>query len=460
MIHGNHALANAGLGRGAVAALALAWRSASVIGCRQILGIDELNDGRDRADASVPLDAPSSELFVDPVVGTDQDDCSRTRPCGTLTHALARVKAGQTIYLGDGTYSADSGEHFDTVPAGVTIEAMTPGGATLLGNPDSATALTLQGDATIRGLHIRGFYAAISALEGEITLDSLAIEQTNVGLVLQGPARVVAQSVSFTAGGQAFEMGSTAELRLVGGTISDMGPICASSVGIGALRGAAHVIFEGVTAQNNLGGLVLRDDSSADLEDSTLIDNGADACDPSTHIDLRESATVRLTNTTIERGPGFGIHASDESQISIMGGSFDGEGQTAALSASGTSLDVRGTKFSGYLTAIRLGRGNNVVREAEITGNDVGIEIDVDASGFLDAGTIDQPGNNAIRQNDTTGLVVRGTIRRVINALGNTWNPGEQSADENGLMATGPAIEGPVAGSNYEISSTGPSIQF
>jgi hypothetical protein len=443
--------------------VAAALLAAGPIGCSQILGIEELNDGPpDPADAAVPADAPASELFVDPEIGTNQDACSRTQPCRTLGHALSRASAGQTIFLGSGTYSAGTGETFDTsVPAGVTIEAMTPGGAMLLGDPSAGTAaLNLQGDATIRGLHVRGFYAAVTAFEGEVTLDSLEIEQTSVGLVLQGPVQVLAQAVSFTGGGQAFQMASAADLRLVGGTISDMGPNCAGGVGIGYLQDSAHVTFEGVTAQNNFGGLELRQASSADLNDSTLINNGSDGCGRSTHIDLGESASVRLMNTNVEQGPGAGILALNDNQVTIMGGGFLGNGQAEALNVSANYLEVRGTRFSGYVTAVRLGKGSILFRDAELTGNGVGIEFNADEGGFLDLGSADQPGNNAIRQNSSTGLVVRGAGGVVINAVGNTWNPGEQGADPNGLMPPGTVLVGPVVGSNLQIDSPGPSIQF
>jgi hypothetical protein len=459
MSTGNHAVGNAGLARGAVAAWALALLAAGSSGCSQILGIEELNEDRgDPVDASPEI---PSELFVDPALGTEQDTCSRTQPCKTLTQALAQATAGQTIYLGSGTYGRDTEAMNLTVPAGVTIEAMTPGGALLLGNrPEGATALTLQGDATLRGLHISGFYAGIAALEGEVTLDSLAIEQTQVGLLLQGPVQMVAQSVSFTAGGQAFQMGSAAELRLVGGTISDMGPNCAGGVGIGYLQESAHVIFEGVTAQNNFGSLELRQASSADINDSTLSNNGTDGCGRSTHIDLGESASLRMMNTTVEQGPGSGVLALSDNQVTIMGGSFLGNEQLEALDVNASYLDVRGTKFSGYFTAVRIGRGSNVFRDVTINGNLVGIDWNSDENGILDLGSAEAPGNNTIQQNANVGLLVRGSAPAVINAVGNTWIPGEQGADVNGKMPPGTTLTGPVTGSNVEISLQGPSIQF
>ena len=463
MSTGNHAVGNVGFARSVVAAWAFALLAAAPSGCSQILGIEELNEGRDDdpVDASIPDEVPT-ELFVDPEVGTDQDTCSRTQPCKTLTQALAQARAGQTIYLGSGTYARDTGESMNlTVPAGVTIQAMTLSGALLLGNPaDGSPALVLQGDSTIRGLRIRGFYAGIAALEGEVTLDSLEIEQTQVGLILQGPVQMLAQSMLFTGGGQAFQMASAAELRLVRSTISDMGPNCSGGVGIGYLQESAHVIFEGVTAQNNFGSLELRQASSADINDSTLINNGSAGCGRSTHIDLVESATLRMMNTAVEQGPGSGILALNDNQVTIMGGSFVGNDQPEALNVNANYLEVRGTKFSGYFTAIRIGRGSNVFRGVEINGNGVGIDFNTTQNGFLDLGTPDQPGNNTIQQNSNTGLLVVGSAPAVINAVGNTWNPGEQGADANGQMPPGTTLAGPATGSNFQISSEGPLIQF
>lgn len=461
MSTGNHAVGTAGLARGAAAAVALAALAGGAMGsmgCSLILGIEELNDG-EPVDASVPPDAAPTELFVDPAIGVDENDCSRSRPCRTLIQALMRATAGQTIFLADGVYSVTAEMSHPPVPAGVTIAAMTPGAVTLLGDVN-ASAFSLQGDATIRGLLLRGFSAGIVASEGQVTLEGLQIEDTAIGLDLQGSVQVVAQGLTFTAGQSAFQMRTAADLRLIDSTISDMGPNCSGGVGIGYLQDSATVRFERVTAQSNYGSLELRQASSAYIVESTLINNGTDGCGRSTHIDMGESATLSLTDTTIEQGPGSGILALADNQVSIMGGSFVGLDQPEGLYVSASYLDVRGTKFSGYFTAMRLGKGQSIVRGVEVNGNVVGIDFNADEGGSLDLGNAEEPGGNTIQQNSDTGLRVFGSSGSVINAVGNTWNPGEQGADANGQMTPGMTLVGPVSGSNFQLSAQGPVIQF
>jgi hypothetical protein len=75
------------------------------------------------------------------------------------------------------------------------------------------------------------------------------------------------------------------------------------------------------------------------------------------------------------------------------------------------------------------------LRKSVVTGNGTGIQVGRPAEGgcFLacaDLGTADDPGNNTITGNKTTGVLVR--LDADVNASGNIWNPLTQGTNSSG----------------------------
>jgi hypothetical protein len=103
------------------------------------------------------------------------------------------------------------------------------------------------------------------------------------------------------------------------------------------------------------------------------------------------------------------------------------------------------------------------MRGCTITGNGGGVDAALGV--FTDLGTESSPGNN-IFQNGEAGLTIEGSDfdpPQVIQAIGNTWLPGLQGANEAGQYTTRNLIPGPVFGSlpkNFELGSKTNSLQL
>jgi hypothetical protein len=74
-----------------------------------------------------------------------------------------------------------------------------------------------------------------------------------------------------------------------------------------------------------------------------------------------------------------------------------------------------------------------------------------------DLGTAANPGNNIFQNNRTVGVSLQGARGPLqVDAIGNTWNPGVQGANSDGVYSTVNTVFGPiasVAGNNYDIVS-------
>jgi len=90
-----------------------------------------------------------------------------------------------------------------------------------------------------------------------------------------------------------------------------------------------------------------------------------------------------------------------------------------------------------------------------VTGNGHG--VDVFDSADADLGTIADPGNNVFQMNTELGLSVDGSAgATLIEAVGNTWNPRIQEANDAGRYPTPETITVPVpyvAGNNFTVNS-------
>jgi hypothetical protein len=152
--------------------------------------------------------------FVNPVTGNDANPGTSAKPFKTLTKALTKVKAGDTVRLATGAYGKDfSGDQFPAngllVPSGVTIQGSVSSGfpaSNLIGN-GSGVALNFAGDATVRNLCFcgSGFAVSILATGGKQTLSNILMGvpgsttvidgfQVSGGLVLRGTAKTTLQA--------------------------------------------------------------------------------------------------------------------------------------------------------------------------------------------------------------------------------------------------------------------------
>jgi len=115
---------------GVSGALALATNAATAES-EQTLTVKGQNGDASKASAGVLKMKVSTTalktLFVDPATGKDANPGTQSKPFKTLTKALSKAKAGDTVRLAGGVYSkATNGEAFSAaglpVPARVTLD--------------------------------------------------------------------------------------------------------------------------------------------------------------------------------------------------------------------------------------------------------------------------------------------------------------------------------------------------
>lgn len=97
--------------------------------------------------------------------------------------------------------------------------------------------------------------------------------------------------------------------------------------------------------------------------------------------------------------------------------------------------------------------GMLTMRNCTLTNNRYGISL-FDFS-VADLGTDANPGNNVFQNNQFGGVSLGGTAGpQLVNAVGNTWNPGVQGSDNFGRYSMPATVSGPIqqtAGNNYDM---------
>ena len=131
-----------------------------------------------------------------------------------------------------------------------------------------------------------------------------------------------------------------------------------------------------------------------------------------------------------------------EEKVTVLVGEKDGLGNTITNNSRGISI----SKAWAYVY-------NNIFE-----GNDWGVYASQDS--IINLGSAENPGMNTIRNSIQVGLA--NNSNRTIKAVGNTWNPSVQGADNEGHYPPG-IVEGPVDsqdGNNYSISSQYGKLEF
>ncbi|MEO7729709.1 MAG: right-handed parallel beta-helix repeat-containing protein [Kofleriaceae bacterium] len=221
------------------------------------------------------------------------------------------------------------------------------------------------------------------------------------------------------------------------------------------------------------------DQSSATLSHATLIGDRRCLFDL---ISIQSSKMLTLTDSNLDGGgQGVGVISSGSpAQVSLsnvvirnMGGNAIG-GSNATVQVTGGELShsfvgvfVAGGSWSLTNVAIEGNTADGVYVEqrgagsialamhgCSVRGNNHGVYLATSAT--ADLGTTMTPGNNVFQSNRGLGLVIDPSDGQTqIDAVGNTWQPGIQGADDLGTYAPTSAF-GPVAhvrGNNYAIRS-------
>jgi Protein of unknown function (DUF1565) len=292
---------------------------------------------------AAPAGAQAATISVSAATGNDANPGTATAPLKTLTKALSKAKAGDTVKLAGGGYGTTpqgfgSGETFPAggldVPSGVTIEGQTDFGfpvSTLLGQ-GSGVGLNLKGNATVRNLVVggfRGFGVGLVARQGTQTLSNLLIPVSpartgnvdgvpfSAGIVLRGSAQAIlnagAQQSSTTGSkilldsGTGVSVNEQARLTMNGGQINGGDqPNCRTNATGIELNGAAQATLKNMLGVDGAGGgfrniagtaLRMSGTSKATVSDSALVRRLPAECQARPSVEMGESAAL-----TFDRG--------------------------------------------------------------------------------------------------------------------------------------------------------------
>lgn len=342
-------------------------------------------------------------------------------PYTSLTAALAKVSANETVTIADGTYNAASGETFPiTVPAGVTVTGASQAG-TIIDGTTTADGLVFAGSATVSELSIskagRALYVA-TATTGDISLTNVTTTDGRDGLVANGAVKLTVTDSTFTKG-----------------TASGM------------------AIFE--TVQLTATNVISSENGSSGLYSAS-------------------SGKVTLTNTDILNNVAFGIRAGSEADLTITGGKVNNNGTRAdvdlnlGLQIAGTSVvSVDGTTFDknglGNGTAGTETDGIRVLGTAQLTLKNVTISgSGLDGLGICcDAPTVTVE-NTTIKDNAEDGVNIFGGTFTMTggtvsgNAANGILNEIE-TGDTSTVTLTGVTVTDSVDSVHVELTGTATS---
>jgi hypothetical protein len=431
---------------------------------------NESGDASASVDASTSIDAPidapdqpGTVLLVSPS-GDDAND-GLSMPVKTLRRAIGLAAANRDIKriaLAIGRYSSATGESFPyTVPVDVTVSGPTGGGATLAGT-DSEPGISV-GAGGLVDLDLEGFTTAMTAT-GTATLRNLRVVTGATGLQVETAGRVTATNLDIagTAGscatgivlnGSAQFTVTTLTTRRLGITLNakDDSVTTISNASISGEMGCTQTpALMMITSRNSL------------IINDSLLDGG-----PKQGIELSPSSRsfqATISNTVVRNMFNDGIIGSRLGTLTpfqMIGGELSGNGGVGAQFSFGAWTFTNVTFRQNVGAALFVTDGTLTMRDCTVSGNGHGVNIS-DSAG-ADLGTEVSSGNNVLQTTRGVALLLDGTPgATLISAVGNTWSPNIQGADENGRYTTPATISTLipiVTGNNFAITSSGWSLR-
>jgi hypothetical protein len=414
-------------------------------------GPDDASGDAAPADASPgdapPADAPEQPAFTIHVAPTGDDaNDGLTLPVKTLKHALGLAAANQqltSIALASGRYSTASGETFPyTVPAGVFIVGPAGGGAILVGTKaepgiivdtgtlrdlefeDFTVAITATGVAYVTNVRIRSSMVAMrEETAARLTVDKLDITGTiaacATGIVLNGAADLTATKLDTRNLGTTLDAKDQSTVNIAHANIT-------GDPGCMAIGGSARYVMSGNTTQTFM------------ISDS-ILDNG------SYGIGFR-TARVTIVNTII-RNTRFPNLISGLGGMSMTGGALMNSNtdlfENGAPSGSSANATIfTNVTFTGAgLVAYWSENGNT---KLVMRGCATNSAIQITLGAVVDLGTATNPGNNTFRSDLDAALQILDCNGPPIDAVGNTWRPLVQGANDVGRYPMDTKIKGPM----------------
>jgi hypothetical protein len=436
--------------------------------------------GAPHAPGDVDAAAPRLDFYVDPDIGDDDAAGTKAAPLKSLALALDRIAPGGAVHLAPGNYQETiSG----VVPDGVAIVA-DHGRAVLHAGAQGVTALLFLGGGKARNLVLQGFAVGVQASSGTQQLQGVTFQDNITGLQVKNGADLTLTGGTITGGEIAVVISDDARFTMVGGELAHVGLACG---GIGALwaGGDATVTMRGVAIHDNLDPIEILGSARGWLDDCTITNNGAGACEPQPTFVVGDFASFALRTSVVSGSSAGVLGATTRGPVGINDDTIMSSGDVAVLDFEGAFGDVIGTSLAGdgTGTAIRVGGLSEVVvtgatlarfdTALRVEGGVVALrrtKLDACTSGIdlgnaaLDLGTAADPGGNALAGVAETALRVSTSAETTITASGNEWIAGTQGADGDGHFLSC-AVCGPwgleaAPPRNLVLEKAGPTVAF
>jgi len=302
-----------------------------------------------------------------------------------------------------------------------------------------------------------------------VTLTNDTLTGNSIGVALSNTAKAVLKTTSFTGSGGGLSLQDAASATMTGGTIDGIDQDAFD------LSGSAHLALSSVQVMHTRSEVVsLRQASTATLTNCVIVDSSPQGAGSGASIDLAESSSVSLVNSTVTGAYSLGILARDAStQVKIQGGNVSSDGDEG-IDAAGTVTINGGSFEDNTYYGIYLAGGNADItgatvsynqefgiaaeagsrlklRDTTMIGNTAGAVVLSGASGSADLGTASDPGGNTF-QGTSGGFVglTSNWTNATVQAVGDTWIASVEGADASGHYSNGLA-SGPATGQNYEL---------
>jgi hypothetical protein len=457
--------------------------------------------------------ASNGDRFVDVNAGSDGNACSQPAPCKTIAKGLAGAQSGSTVWLVSGVYDvATQGTAAETIPDGVTLKAVSPGGAVVTNGP-----LIAAGSATVNGIvldrdisNVNAGSITASSTTGTPTLLITGVRTTQeASFVIGGNVKATMTPGALAGGlytsnlsaGQApvVSLSGYGELVVSGGIVD--GNSAYTAYPLFSVAGNSKLTLDGATIRNRQANAIsATDNAQVFLKNSALIDNvtagivtGGTNTVSIDHSQISHYTTGILVNSTANvptitiknnsaishmapwATSNYGIRSDQGGADAVI--SLDGATLTdnyAGMAWSGlsaaTSIDIKNSAVTGNTGAgIQLFGAGTLFKMRTTTvsnnGNNRG-GVAIYTSGLtIDVGTQANPGGNTLAGNAGNGLYVGQVSGPItVQAVGNVWTPNQQGADASGRYSTPPGYSpvpktGPLNGVNFGIDA-GVTVNF
>lgn len=410
-------------------------------------------------DDNLPGDAsaPGLTVHVSPT-GDDIND-GLTQPVRTIKRAIGIAAASgerATIALAAGQYGATTGELFpSTVPLDVTIAGPAGGGAILVGSKVE-TGLVLD-TGKLQNLEFEDFAVAITA-RGTGELANVRVRTSGIALREETTAKLTVSNLDIMGAAGAcakgIELNGNAEL-----TATDLVTRALGTTVLARDQGAANLSRATVSGDSSCMSAVfdIKSNRSLTLSES-LVDGGYFGI---TLLATGMPTHAMLTNVVI-RNTKASAMTGRNAVVQMIGGELS-YGKNSGLDISSGNWTLTAVAIKQNSLGIYTQNSTLIMRGCMVTGNRGGVDLGFSSS--ADFGTIADPGNNIFQNFSGIELYIEatGAATGSVDAVGNTWKPAVQGANDQGKYSVGTVIPGPVGGGpndNFVIANQGWSLRL